>query len=240
MLPLNRSNQCTVHESFRQNKIHMIPAAFSSLFFCSMASRRASSSCRSLAFRLAFFPWVLARRARASDNISFSISKIVSTLRETARYAVLTVFVHVNGIRSSRLRLGVWINFSWSELPYIVSTRPSIPRTRQTQLLVLLRFRLVQQLLISFKTLRCSPTHNRRYRSPLCGHELRKMEKLFILGLRKYNLSGKNGSRPRRILTFDHSVFLMEGSNHSYHRALHCFGVFRTNNDDIRALSTKY
>ena len=33
--------------------------------------------------------------------------------------------------------------------------------------------------------------------------------------------------------TFDHSVFLMDGS---YHRALHCFGVFRTNNDDIRAL----
>jgi hypothetical protein len=36
--------------------------------------------------------------------------------------------------------------------------------------------------------------------------------------------------------TFDHSVFFMDGSNHSYQRALHCFGVFRTSNDDIRAL----
>lgn len=36
--------------------------------------------------------------------------------------------------------------------------------------------------------------------------------------------------------TFDHSVFLMEGSSHSYQRALHCFGVLRTRSDDIRAL----
>ena len=37
-------------------------------------------------------------------------------------------------------------------------------------------------------------------------------------------------------LTLDHSVFLIDGSNHSYHRALHCLGVFRTSNDEIRAL----
>jgi len=36
--------------------------------------------------------------------------------------------------------------------------------------------------------------------------------------------------------TFDHSVFLIEGSNHSYHRALHCFGVLRTKSEEIRAL----
>ena len=34
----------------------------------------------------------------------------------------------------------------------------------------------------------------------------------------------------------DHSVFLMDGSNHSYQRALHCLGVFRTRREDIRAL----
>lgn len=28
----------------------------------------------------------------------------------------------------------------------------------------------------------------------------------------------------------------MEGSSHSYQRALHCFGVLRTSSDDIRAL----
>jgi hypothetical protein len=39
-----------------------------------------------------------------------------------------------------------------------------------------------------------------------------------------------------RFNTFDHSVFLIEGSSHSYQRALHCFGVFLTRRDDIRAL----
>lgn len=39
-----------------------------------------------------------------------------------------------------------------------------------------------------------------------------------------------------RLQTFDHSVFLIEGSNHSYHRALHCFGVLRTKSEEIRAL----
>src|SRR6266404_1977784 len=43
--------------------------------------------------------------------------------------------------------------------------------------------------------------------------------------------------RDRR--TFDHSVFLIEGSNHSYQRALHCFGVFRTRSEDIRALGSE-
>jgi hypothetical protein len=39
--------------------------------------------------------------------------------------------------------------------------------------------------------------------------------------------------------TFDHSVFLMEGSSHSYQRALHCFGVFRTRSEDMRALVSR-
>lgn len=38
-----------------------------------------------------------------------------------------------------------------------------------------------------------------------------------------------------QLITFDHSTFLMEGSSHSYHLALHCLGVFLTSNDDIRA-----
>ena len=37
-------------------------------------------------------------------------------------------------------------------------------------------------------------------------------------------------------LTLDHSVFFIEGSSHSYQRALHCFGVLRTRREDIRAL----
>ena len=39
--------------------------------------------------------------------------------------------------------------------------------------------------------------------------------------------------------TLDHSVFLMQGSSHSYQRALHCFGVFLTRRDEIRALVGK-
>jgi hypothetical protein len=35
--------------------------------------------------------------------------------------------------------------------------------------------------------------------------------------------------------TFDHSVFFIDGSSHSYRLALHCFGVLRTSNNDIAA-----
>ena len=33
----------------------------------------------------------------------------------------------------------------------------------------------------------------------------------------------------------DHSIFLIDGSSHSYQRALHCFGVFLTSRDEMRA-----
>ena len=32
-----------------------------------------------------------------------------------------------------------------------------------------------------------------------------------------------------------HSVFLMLGSSHSYHRALHCFADLRTRSEEMRA-----
>ena len=51
---------------------HAMPAARSSLLFCSDASLLASSICFSRAFLLAFLPWVLASLALASANISFS------------------------------------------------------------------------------------------------------------------------------------------------------------------------
>ena len=47
-----------------------------------------------------------------------------------------------------------------------------------------------------------------------------------------YNLAKCNSfSSSSRV----HSVFFMEGSNHSYQRALHCFADFRFNNDATRA-----
>ena len=36
--------------------------------------------------------------------------------------------------------------------------------------------------------------------------------------------------------TLDDFVFLKDGSNHSYQRALHRFGVLRTRREEIRAL----
>ena len=51
---------------------HAMPAARSSLLFCSDASLLASSICFSRAFLLAFLPCVLASLALASANISFS------------------------------------------------------------------------------------------------------------------------------------------------------------------------
>ena len=37
------------------------------------------------------------------------------------------------------------------------------------------------------------------------------------------------------VRTLDHSVFFMDGSSHSYHRALHCLGVLRARREDMRA-----
>mmetsp|Transcript_13589 Transcript_13589/g.32268 ORF Transcript_13589/g.32268 Transcript_13589/m.32268 type:complete len:274 (-) Transcript_13589:136-957(-) len=52
------------------------PACFNSRRFCRSASRLASASIFSRAFRLAFLPCVLARRARASWSISISSSSM--------------------------------------------------------------------------------------------------------------------------------------------------------------------
>ena len=62
------------------------------------------------------------------------------------------------------------------------------------------------------------------------------MQKLFIFGLQEIEQSIRR-ARPFRP-TLDHSVFFIDGSNHSYQRALHCFGVFRTSKEEIRALRT--
>jgi hypothetical protein len=59
------------------------------------------------------------------------------------------------------------------------------------------------------------------------------VKQLFILGLRLLGISSEEVQD--LILTLDHSTFLMDGSNHSYHLALHCFGVFLTRSDEIRA-----
>jgi hypothetical protein len=87
----------------------------------------------------------------------------------------LTVLIHINGIRASRFGLGVGINFSRSKLADIFSTRPMVFRPGKPHFLILLRLRLIQQFLITLQTLRRRSTDNRRYCSPLRGHELCEM-----------------------------------------------------------------
>jgi hypothetical protein len=109
----------------------------------------------------------------------------------------------------------------------------------ETHLLVLLGLRFVQQLLIPLQTLCSRPTDNGCYGPPLSGHELGKVEQLFVFSLKKPTLRRQRRLRLRTTSegqTFDHSVFLMDGSSHSYQRALHCFGVLRTRSEEIRAL----
>ena len=148
-----------------------------------------------------------------------------------------TILVHVDRIWASRLRFRVGVYLTRTQASDVVRTGTGFPsRTRETELLILLRLRLVQQLLVSLQTLsRCTPDYW-RYRSPLCGHELGKVQQLLVFRLARQSRQSRPYDENCSWLTFDHSVFLMEGSSHSYQRALHCLGVLRTSRDDIRAL----
>src|SRR5258705_12597932 len=151
----------------------------------------------------------------------------------------LTIFVHVNRIWSCRFRLRIRINLPRPKFANVIRARTSstIRRTCKTQFLMFLCLCFVEELLVAFESLRGSTTDNGSDRTPLCRHEFRKVEEFFVLFLLFFFLQRRTFKRRMRFsLTFDHSVFLMEGSSHSYQRALHCFGVFLTSREDIRAL----
>mmetsp|Transcript_6460 Transcript_6460/g.17869 ORF Transcript_6460/g.17869 Transcript_6460/m.17869 type:complete len:206 (-) Transcript_6460:2389-3006(-) len=162
-----------------------MPAARSSRFFWSDASRRASSNCFSRAFRLAFFPFVFANLARASDNISFSSSSI-STASGLAGL--------LSGWGSISPGRNLLASFTSSSIPDAIS-------------------------------------NNRSYRSKHCV-AVRPTMGAIVRHCVGISLARCNSfSSSSRV----HSVFLIAGSSHSYHRALHCLADLRFSRDAIRA-----
>jgi len=163
----------------------MIPAALSSRFFCNTASLLASSNCLSLAFRLAFLPWVLARRARASESISFSEKRWLSSTIPRPKHSQLTIFIHVNRIRSRGLGLRVGINFTRPQPAYVVGAWTRfVTWSSKSKFLVLLRLSFVKEFLVTLQALRRRASDNGGNGSPLGWHELRQVEQLLVLCLR--------------------------------------------------------
>ena len=74
---LHRSMHCRCRETAAYTKSHLAVGELPRGPAVEMKTKRqaylASSSCFSRALRLAFLPWVLARRALASDSISSSV-----------------------------------------------------------------------------------------------------------------------------------------------------------------------
>ena len=83
-----------------------------------------------------------------------------------------TILIHVNRVRACGFGLWVRVNLTRPESANIVCTRASFPsRSCQSQLFVLLGFRLVQELLIPLQALSCCPSNDRGYCSPLGRHQ---------------------------------------------------------------------
>lgn len=67
----------------------------------------ASSNCFSLAFLLAFLPWVLASLALASDSISSSVDKIIRKHQDSSHRDTITPPHRFNPIRTDREPFGI-------------------------------------------------------------------------------------------------------------------------------------
>jgi len=96
-----------------------------------------------------------------------------------------TVFIHVNGIRTSWLCFWVRVYFAWAKLANIINARTYIARTGKTKLFVFFGLCLIKEFLVPLETLSGRPTDKGRYCSPLSGHELCQMEKLFVFCLKE-------------------------------------------------------
>jgi len=141
--------------------------------------------------RFAFLPWVLARRARASESISFSIGYGEGEKRRK-NDVLLTVFIHVNGIRTSWLCFWVRVDFTWTKLANIVGTGTCVTGTGKTKFFILFSLCFVKKFLVPLEALSGGATHKGRYCSPLSGHKLCQVEKLFIFCLDKIWEKGWN------------------------------------------------
>mmetsp|Transcript_14021 Transcript_14021/g.37875 ORF Transcript_14021/g.37875 Transcript_14021/m.37875 type:complete len:206 (+) Transcript_14021:2102-2719(+) len=165
-----------------------MPAAFNSLFFCSVASRLASSIWCSRAFLLAFLPCVLARRARASESISFSSSSMSTASGRAGLDSGL------GSISPGRRRLGSSAGSYLSSLLTAISSN------------------------LSYRSRHCAGVR------PTMGAMVRHCVGMSLAKCNSFSSSSRV-----------HSVFLMLGSSHSNHLALHCFADLRTSRDEMRA-----
>ena len=95
-----------------------------------------------------------------------------------------TILVHVDRIWASRLRFRVGVYLTRTQASDVVRTGTGFPsRTRETELLILLRLSLVQQLLIPLQALCRSPANDGCYRAPLGWHKLGEVQELLVLRL---------------------------------------------------------
>lgn len=119
----------------------------------------------------------MGERARQSQPTELLIRTV---------WVARTVFVHVDRVGSSRLRLRVGINLSGPQSSDVLRRRSALGPTRSSQrqlLLALASLGLVEQLLVPVQTLGGRSTDDGRDRSPLRRHELGQVQQLFVLGL---------------------------------------------------------
>lgn len=111
----------------------------------------------------------------------------------------LTVFVHVDWIWPRGLRLGVRVDLSRPKLAHIVGvgTRLGSTRSGETEFFRLLGLGLIEELLVALETLSRSAADDGRDRAPLRRHELSKVEKLLILGLKRSSWCRRGKGRKR-------------------------------------------
>lgn len=94
-----------------------------------------------------------------------------------------TVFIHVNGIRTSWLCFWVRVDFAGTKLANIVGAGTDVTGTGKTKLFVFFGLCFVKKFLVPLETLGGGATDQRGYCSPLSGHKLCQVEKLFVFCL---------------------------------------------------------
>ena len=102
-----------------------------------------------------------------------------------------TVFIHVDGVRSSRFGFRVGVDFTRTKTADVVYPRTRTPRAGETKVFVVLGLCLVEELLVALQTLGGGSADLGSNGAPLGGHEFGEVEEFFIFGLEK-KVGGRN------------------------------------------------
>lgn len=94
-----------------------------------------------------------------------------------------TILVHVDGVWPGRLRFRVWVDFTGTEFAHVFSAGACVTGTSKTELLVLLGLCFVEEFLVALEALGGGTAYEGGDGTPLRGHELCKVEELFVFGL---------------------------------------------------------